>query len=145
MSSSVTAHSGAAAQRAFMAFSTSSARGQPLPLERCLDVLVLWDRRGDSRSLSYHLATNAVNGHTGSAPLLDVLDHALGLGIVGNIKVVVVDVELAVGVSGASGLEGDADVVLADDVEPVALSEGSVLVEDLVDDVLRLSACWSRP
>lgn len=103
-------------------------------------MLVLWNHRWISRSLSYHLATNAVNGHAGSAPLLDVLDHALGLGVVGNVKVVVVDVELAVGVGGAGGLEGNADVVLADDIEPVALSEGSVLVEDLVDDVLRLSA-----
>ena len=89
---------------------------------------------------AYHLATDAVDGDAGSAPLLDVVDHALGLAVVGNIKVVVVDVELAVGVGGASGLECNADIVLADDVEPVALSEGSILVEDLVDNVLRLSA-----
>jgi hypothetical protein len=72
--------------------------------------------------------------------LLDVFDHTLSLAVVGNVKVVVVDVQLAGRVGRAGSLEGDADVVLADDIEPVALPEGSVLVEDLVHDVLGLLA-----
>ena len=89
--------------------------------------------------LTYHLAANTVNGNAGGAPLLDVLDHTLGLAVVGNIKVVIVDVELRGGISGTSSLEGNADVVLADDLHPVALPESTILVEDLVGDVLRSS------
>jgi hypothetical protein len=89
-------------------------------------------------SLTYHLATNAVDGDASSAPLLHIFDHTLSLAIVGNVKVVIVDVQLGVGVGSASGLKGNADVVLAEDIEPVALPEGSVLVEDLVANVLEL-------
>ena len=85
--------------------------------------------------LTYHLAANAVNGNASGAPFLDVLDHTLGLAVVGNIKVVIVDVELGGGVGGTSSLEGNADVVLADDLHPVALTESTILVEDLVGDV----------
>jgi hypothetical protein len=91
-----------------------------------------------------HLGTDAVDGNAGGAPLLDVFDHTLSLAVVGNVKVVVVDVQLAGRVGRAGSLEGDADVVLADDIEPVALPEGSVLVEDLVHDVLgSLASCGS--
>jgi hypothetical protein len=87
-----------------------------------------------------HLGTDAVDGDAGGAPLLDVFDHTLSLAVVGNVKVVVVDVQLAGGVGRASSLKGNADVVLADDVEPVALPEGSIFVEDLVHNVLGLLA-----
>lgn len=90
MSSSVTAHSGAAAQRAFMAFSTSSARGQPEPFWRCCRMLALNDSTGPLSP--YHLATDTVNGNASGTPLLDVFDETLGLCVVGNVKVVVVDV-----------------------------------------------------
>ena len=90
--------------------------------------------------LAYHLAANTVNGNASGTPFLDVFDETLGLAVVGDVKVVVVDVELGLGVSGTSGLEGDADVVLADDLHPVALPESTILVEDLVGDVLRSSA-----
>ena len=87
-----------------------------------------------------HLGTDAIDGNAGAAPLLNVSDETGGLAVVGDIKVVVVDVELAVGVDRTSGLEGNADVVLADDLEPMAVPEASVFVEDLVDDVLGLLA-----
>jgi len=87
-----------------------------------------------------HLGADAVDGNAGAAPLLDISDETGGLAVVGDIEIVVVDVELAVGVDRASRLEGNADVVLADDLEPVAVSKGSVFVEDFVDDVLRLLA-----
>ena len=91
-----------------------------------------------------HLGTDAVDGNAGGAPLLDVLDHTLGLAVVGDVKVVVVDVQLAGGVGRASSLKGNANVVLADDIEPVALPEGSVFVEDLVHNVLgSLASCGS--
>jgi hypothetical protein len=86
------------------------------------------------------VGTDAVDGNASGAPLLDVFDHTLSLAVVGNVKVVVVDVQLAGGVGRTCSLEGNADVVLADDIEPVALPEGSVLVEDLVHDVLGLLA-----
>ena len=91
-----------------------------------------------------HLGTDAVDGNAGGAPLLDVFDHTLSLAVVGNVKVVVVDVQLAGGVGRASSLKGNANVVLADDIEPVALPEGSVFVEDLVHNVLgSLASCGS--
>jgi hypothetical protein len=83
-----------------------------------------------------HLGTDAVDGDAGGAPLLDVLDQTGDLAVVGDVKVVVVDVQLASWVNRASSLEGNADVVLADDLEPVAVPEGSVFVEDFVDNVL---------
>jgi hypothetical protein len=83
-----------------------------------------------------HLGTDTVDGDAGGAPLLHVADQTGDLAVVGDVKVVVVDVQLASGVNRASGLEGNADVVLADDLEPVAVPEGSVFVEDFVDDVL---------
>lgn len=89
--------------------------------------------------MAYHLATNAINGDTSGAPLLHVSDHTLSFAVVGNVKVVIVDVKLGVRVSGTSSLECDADVVLADDLHPVALPEGAVFVEDLVGNVLQLS------
>ena len=89
--------------------------------------------------LIYHLAANTVNGNASGAPLLDVLDHTLGLSVVGKIKVVVVDVQLGRGVSSTSSLKDNADAVLTDDLHPVALLESTILVEDLVGDVLRSS------
>jgi hypothetical protein len=80
-----------------------------------------------------HLGTDAVDGDTGCAPLLAV---------VGDVKVVVVDVQLASWVNRTSSLEGNADVVLADDLEPVAIPEGSIFVEDFVDNVLNSLASF---
>lgn len=82
------------------------------------------------------LATNTVDGDTLSNPLVNVIDHTAGnLGVVGNVKVVVVDVELGVGVSGAGSAEGNSDHVLAEDLVDLAVAHASVLGEDLVDDV----------
>jgi hypothetical protein len=89
-----------------------------------------------------HLGTDAVDGDTGRAPLLDVLDQTGDLAVVGNVKVVVVDVQLASWVNRTSSLEGNADVVLADDLEPVAIPEGSIFVEDFVDNVLNSLASF---
>ena len=124
-----------------MALTTSVAVGQPFPLERCYQLLASRQRVKGIDRLTYHLAANSVNGNAGGAPFLDVLDHTLSLAVVGNIKVVIVDVELGRRVSGTSSLEGNADVVLADDLHPVALPESTILVEDLVGDVLR-SLVW---
>lgn len=83
------------------------------------------------------LGTDAVDGDTLADPLGDVLDEALGFGVGGAVEVVVVDVEFCVWVGGAGGVEGDADVVFAQDLVPVGLAEGAVFVEDFVGDVLR--------
>lgn len=50
---------------------------------------------------------------------------------------VVVDVQLGVGVGGARSFEGEADKVLAEDVVEDRGPERAVLVEDLVNDILR--------
>jgi hypothetical protein len=81
------------------------------------------------------LRADTVDGDTGGPPRLDVLDHGLGLGVVGRVEVVVVDVQLGSGVSLAGGLEGDLDEVLAEDVVEDGGAEAAVLLEHLVDDV----------
>ena len=50
-------------------------------------------------------------------------------------SLVVVDVQLGVGVGGTSSLESDADKVLTEDTVEDAVAQGTVLVEDLVDNV----------
>lgn len=60
--------------------------------------------------------TDAVDGNASSDPLLDMGDHAIGqLGVVGIVKVVVIDVELGAGIGLAGSLKGDAHKVLAQD------------------------------
>ena len=84
-------------------------------------------------------------------------DHAVDLAVAGGIQalelmldpkvpskgerknsLVVVDVQLGVGVGSTGGLESDAHVVLTNDLVEVAVTEGAVLVEDFVDDVLKV-------
>ena len=63
-------------------------------------------------------------------------DHAGGdLGVARAVEVVVVQVQDGVGVSGAGGLEGDGDEVLAEDLGEDGVAQGAVLVEDLVAHV----------
>lgn len=64
--------------------------------------------------LEMALGADAVDGHAGGEPLLDVRHHAVGqLGGRRAVQVVVVDVQLGVRVGGAGCLETDADEVLA--------------------------------
>lgn len=58
----------------------------------------------------------------------------------GDRILVVVDVEFCLGISGAGRFKGDTDKVLSQDVVEHAGSQGAVLVEDLIDHVLGLSA-----
>lgn len=57
----------------------------------------------------------------------------------GHFVPVVVDVELCIGISGASGLKSNADKALSQDVVEHAGSQRAVPVEDLIDHVL----CYS--
>lgn len=85
------------------------------------------------------LGADAVNGHAGSKPLLNVRHHAVGqLGGRGAVEVVVVYVQDRVRVGGAGGLETDADKILPEDLGEDGRAEGAVFVEHLVDDVLGL-------
>jgi hypothetical protein len=89
------------------------------------------------------LGADAVDGDALGQPLLDGGDHALGdLGGAGGVEAVVVDVQLGVGVGLAGGAEGNANVVIVaeDVVEVRVLSESTVPLEDLVDDVLNMLA-----
>lgn len=82
------------------------------------------------------LRTDTVNRDALGYPLVDVVDHALSdLGVVCNVKVVVVDIELRVGVGGAGGTEGDANKVLSEHTAEHAVAEVAILGEDLVDNV----------
>ena len=54
-------------------------------------------------------------------------------------ELVVIDVEFCVRISSASGGEGDVDEVLAEHIVPHVSSHGSVFVERLVHNVLRVS------
>lgn len=83
------------------------------------------------------LRADAVDGDAGRDPLLDVGDHAGGhLRVVGLVEVVVVDVQLRIRVRLARRLERDAHEVLAKHLREYGAAEGSVLVEDLVYDIL---------
>lgn len=82
------------------------------------------------------LCANTVNGNALGHPLVNVCDHTSGnLGVVGNVQVVVVDVELGVGISGACGAESDTNKVFAEDTAEDAVSKLAVLGEDLVHDI----------
>jgi hypothetical protein len=67
-----------------------------------------------SGSSEMGLRADAVDGDTLRDPLVDLANHAGGLSVGGNVKVVVVDEEFGVGVSGACGTESDANEVLAE-------------------------------
>lgn len=88
-------------------------------------------------------------------------DHAVDLAVAGGIQalefisdpkvpskgekknsLVVVDVQLGVRVRSTGGLESDAHVVLTNDLVEVAVTEGAVLVEDFVDDILKVDSQW---
>jgi hypothetical protein len=82
------------------------------------------------------LATDTINGDTLRDPLVDVSDHAgSDLGIVGNVEVVVVDVQLSVGVGGAGSLERNSHEVFTENAAEDAVAEASVFGEDLVNDI----------
>ena len=80
--------------------------------------------------------TNAIDGDTSGDPLLDLGGEAGKLGVGGAVEVVVVNVELGVGGGLLSSVESDADELLAQDLGEDGVTEGTVLGEDLVDDVL---------
>jgi hypothetical protein len=80
--------------------------------------------------------TNSIDGNTSSDPLLDLGGETSELGVGSRVEVVVVDVTLSVRSSLLGGLEGDADEVLAQNTREDRVAEGTVLGEDLVDDVL---------
>ena len=82
------------------------------------------------------LHTNAIDRDTLRNPLVDVAAHAVDLAVVGTVEVVVVDVELGRGIRLTGSLESDGNEFLAKDSRVNRVSQGSVLVEDLVDDVL---------
>jgi len=89
-----------------------------------------------ARGSKMGLRADAVDGNALGEPLVHVGDHAVGeLGVVGNVKVVVVDVKLGVGVRGAGGAEGDAYEVLAEHAAEDAVAEVTILSEDLVNNV----------
>ena len=82
------------------------------------------------------LRADTVNRDALRNPLINVSNHAGGdLCIVGNVEVIVVDVELGVGVSSAGGAERNADKVLTEDAAEDTITETTVLGEDLVDDI----------
>lgn len=80
--------------------------------------------------------TNAIDGDTSGDPLLDLSGEAGKLGVGGAVEVVIVNVELGVGGGLLSSVESDADELLTQDLGEDGVTEGTVLSEDFVDDVL---------
>jgi len=68
------------------------------------------------------LRADAVDGNALRDPLVHEADHAGCLCVVGNVKVVIVDVEFGVGISGTGGAEGDTDEIFAEDASEDAVS-----------------------
>ena len=82
------------------------------------------------------LGSDAVDWNALGEPLVDFFDHAPGdFGVVGNVEVVVVDVELGGRISGTCCAEGDADKVLAENTAEDAVTKRAVLCKDLIDDI----------
>lgn len=82
------------------------------------------------------LAAYAINGNALGEPLVNLFNHTPGyFSIVGDVKVVVVDIELGSGVSCTCCAEGNAYKVLAENATEDAVAEGAILGEDLIDDV----------
>lgn len=82
------------------------------------------------------LGADTVNWNSRGNPFVDVSDHTRGnLRVVGDVEIVIVDVELSGRVGGASGAEGNANEVLAEHTAENAIPEFAVLGKDLVDNV----------
>ena len=85
------------------------------------------------------LAADAVDGDAGGEPLGDLGGHAVGdLGVAAIIEVVVVDVQFGSWVGLLGCLEGDADKVFAEDTAEDRVAKRTILVEDLVDNILAI-------
>lgn len=80
--------------------------------------------------------TNAIDGHTSGDPLLNLSGEAGKLRVGGAVEVVIVNVQLGVRGGLLSSVESDADELLAQDLGEDGVTEGTVLSEDLVHDIL---------
>lgn len=83
------------------------------------------------------LRANAIDRNSNRDPFFDFRRKAFGLSVGGRVEVVVVDVELCSRVGLPCGFESDADEVFAEYVGKDAGPKRAVLIEDLVDDILR--------
>ncbi|KAI7139050.1 Endo-1,4-beta-xylanase [Hortaea werneckii] len=104
--------------------------------------------RGSCEGLKSALNTGrrAEAGGRQITPLLDLVDKASELGVGSHVEVVVVDVQLSVGAierisTGstyrlAGSLEGNADKVLTEHPRKYAVPQGTILGEDLVDNII---------
>ncbi|KAG9966599.1 family 10 xylanase, partial [Aureobasidium melanogenum] len=95
---------------------------------------------GDTDTVLAPARSSSVMAHSGAAAqtalkAAGTLSGLLKEPDLPRVEVVVVDVELGVGVGGAGGLEGNADVVLTENLHEDVLAESAVLVEGLVNDV----------
>jgi hypothetical protein len=82
------------------------------------------------------LRADTVNRNSCGDPFVDVSDHTCGdLRVVGDVEVIIVDVELSGRVGGASGAKGNANEVLAEHAAENAIPEATVFGKDLVDNV----------
>ena len=67
---------------------------------------------------------------------MDVGHHGLRLGRLGAIEVEVVDEQLRFGINGPRRVESERDKVLSEKVEEDRLAEGTILVENLIHNIL---------
>ena len=80
--------------------------------------------------------TNAVDRDTSGDPLLHLGGKTGEIGVRGAVEVVIVDIKLRVRRGFLCSVESDADELLAQDLGEDGVAEGTILSEDLVDDVL---------
>ena len=80
--------------------------------------------------------TNAIDRYTSGDPLLHLGGETGKLGVSSAVEVVVVNVELGIRSGLLGSVESDADELLAQDLGEDGVTEGTILSEDLVDDVL---------
>lgn len=89
-----------------------------------------------ARSGQVALGSNTIDGNALGEPPVDVGNHTgSDLGVVGNVQVVVIDIELGVGIGGACCAEGNANEVLAENTAENTVAEIAVLCKDLIDNI----------
>jgi hypothetical protein len=98
-----------------------------------------WDTRRwvpSTGSGQVSLCSDTIDGDTLRQPLVNVSNHTrCDLGVGSDIKIVVIDIEFGIWISGASSAESNTNEVLTENTAEDTVTEVSILSEDLVDDV----------
>ena len=102
----------------------------------CSKALQLRRDAADLANDQVSLRADAIDGDTARLEASNERDERVDFPT-GTIEVVIVDVELRIGVCGASSLESDVDKGLAKEVVKHGGAEGTIIVENFIHDILR--------